>query len=124
MNQIDLQGKSAVVTGAARGIGFAVVQRLLASGARCSLWDNNAAALAAAATKLGDADRVHTAVVDVTDEARIAAAVEDVRTRFGTIDLLVNNAGIAGVSKKLWECTPAEWRAVMELDLFAVFLCC
>jgi NAD(P)-dependent dehydrogenase (short-subunit alcohol dehydrogenase family) len=61
---------------------------------------------------------------DITNEARVKAAAEEVRAQFGAVDILVNNAGIAGVSKKLWECTPAEWRAVMELDLFAVFLCC
>jgi 3-oxoacyl-[acyl-carrier protein] reductase len=124
MNQIDLNGKTAVVTGAARGIGLATVQRLLASGARCSLWDNDPAALAAAEKALGAGDRVQTAAVDITDEARVNAAAAAVQQRFGGIDILVNNAGIAGVSKKLWECTAAEWRAVMELDLFAVFLCC
>jgi len=124
MNQIDLQGKTAVVTGAARGIGFAIVQRLLASGARCSLWDNDADALASAARSLAAAERIQTTVVDVTNEVQVAAAAASAEARFGGIDLLVNNAGIAGVSKKLWECSTAEWRAVMELDLFAVFLCC
>lgn len=124
MNRIDLAGKAAVVTGAARGIGFAITQRLLASGARVSLWDNDAEALAAAANALGEPARVHTVTVDVTHEAQVAAAAAATHSRFEAIDLLVNNAGIAGVSKKLWECTPAQWRAVMELDLFAVFLCC
>lgn len=124
MNQIDLQGKSAVVTGAARGIGLAIVRRLLASGARCSLWDLDAAALAEATRSLNAGDRVLTVSVDVTNEAAVQAATAAVQEKFGRIDILVNNAGIAGVSKKLWECTAAEWRAVMELDLFAVFLCC
>jgi NAD(P)-dependent dehydrogenase (short-subunit alcohol dehydrogenase family) len=124
MNQIDLQGKTAVITGGARGIGLAVARRFLASGARCSLWDNDAAALDVAAKGLGQSDRVQTVTVNITDELRVAAAAEATLGRFGTVDLLVNNAGIAGVNKKLWECTPAEWRAVMELDLFAVFLCC
>ena len=123
MNQIDLLGKVAVVTGA-RGIGLAVVQRLLASGANCSLWDKDATALAAAAQSLNAPDRVATVAVDITDEAQVAAATAATQARFGAIDILVNNAGIAGVSKKLWECSAAEWRAVMELDLFAVFLCC
>jgi 2-dehydro-3-deoxy-L-rhamnonate dehydrogenase (NAD+) len=125
MNQFDLNGKTAVVTGAARGIGLAVVKRLLHSGACCSLWDNDAAALEQAARSFeGLDDRVQTVTVDITNEVCVNAAADAVRTQFGGADILVNNAGIAGVSKKLWECTSAEWRAVMELDLFAVFLCC
>ena len=124
MNQLDLQGKTAVITGAARGIGFAIAQRLLASGASVSLWDNDAPALVAAEKNLADTDRVHAIEVDITDEPSVAAATAVTRERLGGVDLLVNNAGIAGVNKKLWECSPAEWRAVMELDLFAVFLCC
>jgi len=124
VNRIDLDGKTAVITGGARGIGLAIAQRFLASGARCSLWDNDPAALATAAAALGHPDRVLTCTVDVTHEAQVAAATAATRSRFEGIDLLVNNAGIAGVSKKLWDCTAAEWRAVMELDLFAVFLCC
>ncbi|MSU71903.1 MAG: SDR family oxidoreductase [Opitutus sp.] len=124
MNQIDLQGKTAVVTGAARGIGLAIVRRVLTSGGRCSLWDNDAAALEAAARALNAPDKIQTLTVDITDETKVSAAAAAVQTRFGAVDILVNNAGIAGVSKKLWECSAKEWRAVMELDLFAVFLCC
>ncbi len=124
MNQLDLSGRVAVVTGGARGIGLAVARRFLASGARVSLWDNDAAALAATAQALGAGERVQTVTVDITQEPAVAAAATATHARFGAIHILVNNAGIAGVNKKLWECTPAEWRAVMELDLFAVFLCC
>ena len=124
MNQIDLQGRTAVVTGAARGIGFAIVQRLLASGARCSLWDVDAAALASARDRLPGAGEVHTVEVDVTNPAQVQAAADATFRQFGSIDILVNNAGIAGASKKLWDCTPAEWRQVIDIDLFGVFLCC
>jgi 2-dehydro-3-deoxy-L-rhamnonate dehydrogenase (NAD+) len=124
MNHLDLKGRTGVITGGARGIGLAVARRLLASGAACSLWDNDAGALEAAARSLGETTRVHTVVVDITQEAQVERATEVTRSRFGGVEILVNNAGIAGVSKKLWDCTPAEWRAVMELDLFAVFLCC
>ena len=124
MNRIDLQDRVAVVTGAARGIGFAIAQRLLASGARCCLWDHDAKALATALETLAAGQRADSFVVDLTQEAEVEAAASATVSRFGAVELLINNAGIAGVSKKLWECSPAEWRAVIELDLFAVFLCC
>src|SRR5947209_10000839 len=124
MNQIDLHGRSAAVTGAARGIGFAIADRLLASGARVSLWDRDAAALDAAARALADRGDVHTATVDITDDASVEAAARATAERVGGIDVLVNNAGIAGGSKPSWEFTPAEWRQVVEVDLTGVFLCC
>jgi 2-dehydro-3-deoxy-L-rhamnonate dehydrogenase (NAD+) len=80
--------------------------------------------LEAAMKSLNDASRVQAVTVDITQEAAVQRATDETVARFGPVDILVNNAGIAGVSKKLWECTTAEWRAVMELDLFAVFLCC
>ena len=124
MNQIDLQGRSAVVTGGARGIGFAIVERLLASGAACSLWDRDAAALDEAAKKLAGRGRVHTATVNLTDAESVAAAAASTFVAFGKVDILVNNAGIAGVNKKTWEFTPEEWRTVVDVDLNAVFLVC
>lgn len=124
MNQIDLKGKVAVITGAARGIGLATARRLLASGASCSLWDIDAAALDAAVRGLGEPGRVMEVTVDITSEPAVASAVARTMSRFSSIDILVNNAGIAGVSKPLWECTSEEWRRVIELDLIAVFLCC
>ena len=124
MNKIDLEGKNAVVTGAARGIGFAIVHRLLASGARCSLWDIDGPALDSAESSLGAGDNVHTAAVDITDPAAVQSVADAVFTRFGAIDILVNNAGIAGVNKKLWECSYEEWFQVIHLDLVAVYVCC
>ena len=124
MNKIDLEGKTAIVTGAARGIGFAIVQRLLASGARCSLWDIDRQALNAAESSLGGGDKVHAAPVDITDPVAVKSAADAVFTRFGAIDILINNAGIAGVNKKLWECSYEEWVQVINLDLIAVYVCC
>src|SRR2546425_1429091 len=122
MNKIDLQGKNAVVTGGARGIGFAIAQRLLASGARCSLWDMDGEGLQAAAKGLAGQEPVHTASVNVTQPESVQAAAEETLRHFGAIDILVNNAGIAGATRKTWEFTPAEWQQVLQVDLFGVFL--
>ena len=120
MNQIDLRGHGAVVTGAARGIGYACAERLHASGAKVSLWDMDAAALAEAAKKLGGA---HTATVDITSEESVAAAAKAASAALGQVDILVNNAGITGSNKKTWEYDPAEWRRVIDVDLTGAFLC-
>jgi len=124
MNKIDLQNKNAVITGGARGIGFAITQRLLASGAQCSLWDMDPEALRGAAKALAGLGSVHTAVVNVTQPESVQAAADQTLAHFGSVDILVNNAGIAGATKKTWEFTPAEWQEVLQVDLFGVFLCC
>ena len=124
MNKIDLQERTAVVTGAARGIGLAIVQRLLASGARCSLWDVDREGLNTAISSLDGQGECDLQVVDIARPSAVGAATDSTVRRFGSIDILVNNAGIAGVSKKLWECTPDEWFQVLNIDLYGVYLCC
>jgi len=124
MNKIDLNGKTAVVTGAARGIGCAIAERLLGSGAACSLWDRDADALAGTAKTLSAKGRVHTATVDVTEASSVQTVAQATLKEFGSVDILVNNAGIAGASKPTWELAPAEWQQVLQIDLFGVYLCC
>ncbi|MEO1842964.1 MAG: SDR family NAD(P)-dependent oxidoreductase, partial [Akkermansiaceae bacterium] len=121
MNTIDLQNKCSVITGGARGIGFAIAQRLTASGARCAIWDRDEDAAVAAAQSLDGAVPV---TVDVTNAGAVEAATATTLDQLGAVDILVNNAGIAGASKKLWQCTPEEWQEVLQIDLFGVFLCC
>ena len=126
MNAIDLKNRTAIVTGGARGIGFAIAKRMLASGATVVLWDVDSPALDSAGAALQrEADgRVHAAVVDVTDEAAIARAVAaDLRER-GKVDILVNNAGITGGNAPLWELKPEVWRRVVEVNLVAPYLVC
>jgi len=124
MNKIDLTGRKAIITGGARGIGYAITERLLDSGAGCSLWDRDAARLEQAAKILPGPNTVHTAVVDITRADSAEEAAEATFRQFGRIDILVNNAGIAGVTKPLWELTPQEWREVIEINLLGVFHCC
>ena len=122
MNKIDLSNKRAVVTGAAQGIGLAIVQRLLESGAAVSLWDRDADLLAQVCSQLEG--KVDSQVLDITVPEAVADAASATQAALGGIDILVNNAGIAGASKKTWEYDLAEWQAVIDLDLTAVFLCC
>jgi 3-oxoacyl-[acyl-carrier protein] reductase len=124
MNQIDLVDRVAIVTGGARGIGYAIAERLLSSGASVCLWDVDAAALEAAKAELSRVVEVQTNVVDVTNPASVATALAVTLRAFGKIDILVNNAGIAGTNAKVWETDPAEWQRVMAINLNGPFHCC
>ena len=88
------------------------------------IWDRDQAAIDAAMANLADAGEVTSDTVELAKPESVEAAAGQALGRHGQIDILVNNAGIAGINKKLWECTPQEWRDVMEIDLFGVFLCC
>jgi NAD(P)-dependent dehydrogenase (short-subunit alcohol dehydrogenase family) len=112
----------ALVTGAARGIGLAVARRFLAQGWRCALLDIDSATLAATERSLADPDRVLAIVADVSDEAKVNAAVSRIGDRFGRLDALVNNAGIA-IFKPLLETRSDEWDRVMAVNLRGPFLC-
>ena len=124
MNTIDLKGRTAIVTGPARGIGLAIAQKLQASGAAIALWEVDAAALEMAAASLKQGGRLHAAVVDVTDEASVGRATAAVIGDFGKIDILVNNAGITGGNAPLWELAPEVWRRVVEVNLVGPYLAC
>lgn len=115
MNRLDLNGRVAVVTGGARGIGWAITQRLLASGATVSVWDTDAAALTGLAG-------VHTATMDQTDQASVQAAVAATVAALGPVAVLVNNAGITGGNAPTWELDPAVWRQVLDVNLTGPFL--
>jgi len=131
MNQLDLNGRSAVVTGGARGIGYAVAERLLRSGARVSLWDVDAAALEDARVRLEPlrvqrntlgVGGVVTYALDLTQDEAVKTATQATLAQLGKIDILVNNAGVTGGNAPTWELDPAVWRRVIEVNLIAPFL--
>jgi 2-dehydro-3-deoxy-L-rhamnonate dehydrogenase (NAD+) len=122
MNHIDLVGQVAIITGGARGIGFACAQRYIASGASVAIWDNDAAAANAAVAQLGD--KAWAQIVNVADENSIATATAALMAKFKRIDILVNNAGITGPNVKTWEYPPDDFRKVVEIDLVAPYLVC
>ena len=126
MNQYDLSGKTAIVTGGAGGFGVAIAQRLTASGAAVCLWDIAADRLEKAVSLLGaSAERVTCRQVDVTDETAIAAAVaaEHAASPSKRLDILINNAGILGETQPVWETDAADVRRVFEVNLMGAFLC-
>lgn len=120
MNQIDLKGRVAVVTGAASGIGRATAKRLGADGAALELWDAAAEGLAETA----DSTRGTATVLSVADDDAVAAAAAAAAERHGRVDILVNCAGIAGDIAPVAEADPTEWRRVIEVNLTGTFLCC
>ena len=119
---MSLTGNTALVTGAARGIGLAIATRLAADGARVALLDQDHDAVEAAARAVGRGALALTA--DVTRANDVNAAVARVEREWGRLDVLVNNAGITGRSFPIWELTDEDWQRVIDVDLTSVFLCC
>jgi len=124
MNNIDLKGKRAIVTGAARGIGFAIAERLLQSGATVTLWDIELPNLEKAQADLKSAGNVFSVEVDVTQENSIKRGVELTYEHMGDVEILINNAGITGGNATVWDMGITEWQKVLDIDLTGVFLCC
>lgn len=124
MNKIDLTGRCAVVTGGAQGIGRAIAERFLDSGAAVCLWDQDRALVEKTVCELSGRGKVYSVAVDVTDLPSVEQAVRDTEKALAPIDILVANAGIAGPNYKVWEYPAADWRQVIDIDLNGVFYCC
>jgi NAD(P)-dependent dehydrogenase (short-subunit alcohol dehydrogenase family) len=108
MNQLDFKGRTAVVTGGLIGIGAAIAQRLAASGAKVRIWD------------VGD----ETDPVNVADQKAVERATTKALAELGRIDVLVNNAGIAGPTAPVVDYPVEDWKRVLDIDLTGPFLCC
>ena len=122
MNQLDFKDRTAIVTGGAQGIGLAIARSLVASGARVRIWDRDGARLASVvkelgATAAGDA-------LDVTDPDAVERGVQSALASGGRIDVLVNNAGIAGINTPTVDYPIDEWKRVLDVNLTGPFMCC
>jgi 3-oxoacyl-[acyl-carrier protein] reductase len=116
-----MQGRHAVVTGGAAGIGLAIARRLVASGAQLSLWDRDADALRSAADALGEG--THTARLDVADEGEVQAAWDASVAALGKVDALVCSAGITGPNLPVRDYPLDAWKEVLDVNLNGLFLC-
>jgi 3-oxoacyl-[acyl-carrier protein] reductase len=117
-----LEGRTALVTGAARGIGLAITERLVAEGARVLIADFDGAATRDAAARFGDS--VGALVADVSRPEHAERVVDEPIRRWGRLDVVVNNAGITGRSFPIHELTDEDWNRVIAADLTSVFLVC
>ncbi|AMJ62344.1 SDR family NAD(P)-dependent oxidoreductase [Bosea sp. PAMC 26642] len=122
MNQIDLNGRVAIVTGGAQGIGRAVAARFAESGARVAIWDLDGDLARKAAAEIGDG--ASGLAIDVTDAVAVKAAADALEAEAGSIDILVTSAGIAGPNLKTWEYPLDEWARVMRLNVDGTLHCC
>jgi 2-dehydro-3-deoxy-L-rhamnonate dehydrogenase (NAD+) len=122
LNQLDFKGRHAVITGGATGLGYAIAQRLIASGGSVTLWDRDLAAANKAAGTLGA--KAHAVEVDVASHASVQQAVASTSKHAPRIDALVNSAGITGPNTKVWEYPVDGWRQVIDVNLNGLFYCC
>ena len=120
MNQIDLNNKTAVITGGAQGFGYSMVERFSQSGAKVVIWDKDKELI----DSLDLPDNVSAVQTDVTSYDSVESAVKETLSKNKSIDILVNNAGIAGPSFKTWEYPIDQWQNVVDIDLTGVFYCC
>jgi 3-oxoacyl-[acyl-carrier protein] reductase len=124
MNSYDFEGRTAIVTGGGQGIGLAVARRMLAGGARVSIWDRDESVLADGIAELAAGDRVQALAADIGDLASVERATGDVMSAFGRIDVLINNAAIVGPNAATWEYPPEAFRDVVNIGLIGTFYVC
>ncbi len=118
----DFTGRVAAITGGAQGIGKATAERIAASGGKVAIWDRDKTLADKTAAAIGGGARAF--ACDVTDAASVGKAAADTIAVFGKIDVLVNNAGIAGPTARLWEVKEADWAQTMRVNVDGIFNCC
>lgn len=123
MNSYDFAGKVAAITGGANGIGAAVAERLVTSGAKVVVWDMDISEPEAKIAALSSDDCL-LVQVDVSDSASVAAALAKSEAAFGKVDVLINSAGIAGPTSTVANYPEDMWRKVQQVNLDGTFLCC
>ena len=119
MNKINLENRVAIVTGGAQGFGLAITKRFIESGARVLIWDKDTEYL----NKV-DLKNTQKIEVDVSNYKSVENALAESLTHENKIDILINNAGIAGPNFKTWDYPLEEWQKVIDIDLSGVFYCC
>jgi len=124
MNKYDFEGRAAIVTGGARGIGHACAERLLRSGASVSLWDKDKDALAAAVETLAPLGPVQGVDCDIAEWNTVEAAMAETLSHYTVIDVMIANAGLVGIIKPAWEYSLEEWDSLIQADLTGVFYSC
>jgi NAD(P)-dependent dehydrogenase (short-subunit alcohol dehydrogenase family) len=122
MHQLDFKNRAAIVTGGAQGFGYAIAKRLLGSGAKVRIWDRDAPLLEKSVSVLGAGASGE--VLDVADADAVARAAKKAIADLGRVDVLVNNAGIAGNNHPTIEYPIEEWERVLRVNLTSQFLCC
>jgi 2-dehydro-3-deoxy-L-rhamnonate dehydrogenase (NAD+) len=120
MNSYDFDCRVAIITGGGQGIGLTVAERMIASGARVSIWDRDERLLAPLADRFG-ADKVQGLAVDIGNQEQVRSATQSVIDRFGKIDVLVNNAAIVGPNATTWEYPPQDFMDVIHIGLVGTF---
>jgi NAD(P)-dependent dehydrogenase (short-subunit alcohol dehydrogenase family) len=123
MNKLDLQGRCAVVTGGASGIGEATIRRMAESGANVAIWDVNDKAMSEIVQSIKGV-KTHFCKVDVSSLEQVEAAFKSTVAAFGKVDALVNSAGVAGVNANVWEYPVKEWQRVLDINLTGTFYTC
>ena len=124
MNEINLLGRNAVITGGAQGIGLAVAKRLSQSGAQISIWDRDTGLLQDIEKEFNADVSIHKVEVELTNPESVANNARKTAIEMGSIDIFVNNAGIAGPTAPSWEYPIADWQQVIDIDLNGVYYCC